>query len=91
MELPPARGDAQQVLRGIELGVGEVEQAALGQDLGQHLEVLQVRVDLRRVAVQRPMGHRDAATTGDVQAELDLFDVLTGLVPVRNAVSVEYR
>src|SRR5262249_51449644 len=76
-ELPPASGDREQVLRGIELGVGDVEQSPVGQDLAQPLEVLEVRVDPRGVAVQGEMADRHAAITGDVQAELDLLDVLT--------------
>ena len=75
-ELPLAGGDRQQVVGGVELGVGDVEQLALGQGTAQELEVLQVAVDLPGVAVERQVADRHAAVAGDVEAVLDLLDVL---------------
>src|SRR5512135_2072258 len=75
-ELPLAGGDRQEVGRSVELGVGDVEQLALGQSAAQELEVLQVGVDLPGVAIERQVPDRHAAVAGDVEAELDLLDVL---------------
>src|SRR5262249_60176010 len=75
-ELPLPGGDRQQVLRGVELGVGDVQELAPGQGAGQQLEVLQVRVDLASVPVPRQGADRHAAVAGDVEPALDLLDVL---------------
>ena len=61
---------------GVELGVADVQQLALGQGAGEELEVVQVAGDLAGVAVQRQVADRHAAVAGDVEPELDLLDVL---------------
>jgi hypothetical protein len=75
-ERPLAGGDGQGILRGVALGIGDVQQLALGQGAGQQLEVLPKGVDLPGVAVPRQMTDRHGPVAGNVEPALDRLDVL---------------
>lgn len=67
---------SQQVLRRVQLGVGDVQQLLLGQHRPQPPQVVQMRRRFRRVAVQRQVSDRHAAVPGHVHTHLNLLDVL---------------